>query len=131
MHRRGLLARLARLLAAGGLAVGAGCSDVRTPSGPRTPPRSVEPPADGDLVVADFSEREADDGTVGVRVVVENRTGEERSGTVVAEVEAGDAETTVREEVTVDSSDRVEVTLPTDLAYEEFARNGSIAVRIE
>lgn len=133
MYRRGLLARLAGLCGVGGLVAGAGCTRPARPSGPRTPPRSVEPTSrpESGLEVVDFTELEADDGDVDVRVVVENPTGEEQSGVVVAEVGTGGTETTVRREVTVAASERVEVTLETDLAYAEFAGGGSLSVRVE
>lgn len=127
MNRRGVLVGLVGLLA------GAGCTDVRRPSGPRTPPPSPEPtstPTEG-LAVTELVDEEGDDGALVVRVTVENRTDEARTGTVVAEVSAGEEETTVSEEVTVEQGEAVDVSLPTDLAYEEFDRSGSLRVEIE
>lgn len=133
VYRRGLLKRLAGLGGACGLAAGAGCLESDRPSGPRTPPRSVQPPADdgGGLVVTDFGEVEGEAGNVLVTVTIENRSGEERSALVVADVSAGENEVTVDREVTVPGSEEIQVTLETGLAYEEFARNGSISVEIQ
>ena len=127
MDRRGLLRRLAGLPAVGVVGAGAGCTTPADPSGPRSPPRSPESTETFGLTVADFTELRSDAGTVHVRVTVENYAGTERTGTVVAEVATGEGEVTVRREVTVPSSERVEVTLETDLPYEEFR---SLSVRI-
>jgi len=101
-----------------------------------TPPRSPEATAaEGEgLVVTDFTDVKGDEGDLLVRVTVENRGGEERTGTVVvtasATVEGSESEETVTEEVTVASSERTDVTVATSLSYESFNRSGSIRVEI-
>jgi len=136
VNRRRLLSTGARLAAASGLAALAGCTDSADPSGPMTPPRSPEATAaEGEgLVVTDFTDVEGDEGDLLVRVTVENRGGEERTGTVVvtasATVEGSESEETVTEEVTVASSERTDVTVATSLSYESFNRSGSIRVEI-
>ena len=124
MKRRGVLVGLVPLLG------GAGCLQPARSTGPRTPPRSPEPtstPVTG-LVVVDFVGEPNDEGNLVVDVTVENRSGEARSGTVVVEVTAGDEETTVSTEVTVGANGRAEVSLPTDIPYDQFAGDGSLQV---
>ncbi|QLG62371.1 hypothetical protein [Halorarum salinum] len=127
MKRRGVLVGLA------GLVAGAGCTDVTRPSGPRTPPPSPEPTSASPegLVIAELVDEEGDDGSLVVRVTVENRTGEARTGTVVAEASAGGEGTTVSAEVTVEPGESEELSLATELDYGEFARDGSLRVDVE
>ena len=135
VNRRRLLATGARLAAASGVAAFAGCTDSADPSDPLTPPRSPEATAAGEgLTVTDFADVEGDDGDLLVSVTVENRSGEERTGTVVvtATVTAEDEERegTVSQEVTVAPGERTETTLETGLSFESFNRSGSIRVEI-
>jgi hypothetical protein len=126
MKRRGLLGGLAGVLA------GAGCLQPASSTGPRTPPRSPEPtatPATG-LVVVEFDDEADDAGNLRLLVTVENRTGDTQSGTVVVDVTAGDTETTVRRDVTVAASARVEVTLSTDVPYDKFTSAGSLQIDV-
>lgn len=126
MKRRGLLAGLA------GLTAGAGCAETVRPSGPRTPPRSPEPtstPASG-LVVVDLVDDQDDEGNLLVRVTVENRGGESRSGTVVVDVRAGETETSVSQSVTLAPDERTEVALLTEIEYDTFADDGSLQVDV-
>lgn len=126
----------ARLAAASGVAALAGCTDSAEPSGPMTPPRSPEATGSGDegLTVTDFADVEGDEGDLLVRVTVENRGGEERTGTVIVTVtgtvDGSETEDTVSEEVTVASGERTEVTLGTSLSFESFSQSGSIRVEI-
>ncbi|WP_435064963.1 hypothetical protein [Halobaculum sp. EA56] len=137
MNRRGFLGSLARLSVPAGAVGVAGCTSPASPSGPRTPPRSPEATATGDegLVVVDFADVEGEEGNLLVRVTVENRSSEERSGTVVVRArvngEDGSEEETVSEDVSVAAGDRVKVTLATSLSYEEFSRGGSMRVEID
>ncbi|WP_313695241.1 hypothetical protein [Halorarum halobium] len=127
MERRGVLVGIA------GLVAGTGCTESTQPSGPRTPPRSpvpTEPPATG-LVIAGIADEAAEDGTLLLRVTVENRSGESQSGTVVADVQAGDEESTVSQSVTVEPDGQLEVELETGLEYEAFSGNGSLSVDVQ
>ncbi|WP_348609022.1 hypothetical protein [Halobaculum rarum] len=136
MNRRRLLATGARLAAASGVAALAGCTDSAEPSGPMTPPRSPEATAsEGErLVVTDFTDVEGDEGDLLVRVTVENRGSEERTGTVIVTVtgtvDGSESEETASEEVTVASGERTDVTIPTSLSFESFSQSGSIRVEI-
>ncbi|MFC7096163.1 hypothetical protein [Halobaculum marinum] len=137
MKRRRLLGSLARAAVAGGVVATAGCTSPASPSGPLTPPRSPEGgPNTGEegLVIRDFLDVEGDDGALLVRVTVENRAGEERSGTVVVTATAGsdddEREVSTSESITVPAGERVEVTLETSLTYEEFSRQGSMRVDV-
>ncbi|SHH25614.1 hypothetical protein [Halobaculum gomorrense] len=136
MNRRRLLATGARLAVASGVAALAGCADPAEPSGPLTPPRSPEATAGAGegLVVTDFADVEGDDGDLLVRVTVENRGAERRTGTVIVTasvtVEGEESEETVSEEVTVASGERTEVTVATSLSFDRFSRNGSMRVEI-
>jgi len=132
VNRRRFLRSVPRLAAVGGAAACAGCVDRVSPTGPRTPPRSPESTRSGGggLVVTDFADEEGEDGTLVVRVTVENRGAEAERGTVVVEASAGDAEETVTEPVTAESGERTEVVLGTSLSFEEFSRGGSLRVEI-
>lgn len=132
VNRRGLLESAARLAVLGAAGAAAGCTQPAEPTGPRTPPQSPEgTPADGPgLTVTDFTDVEGDEGNLLVRVTVENRSGEQRSGTVVVSASAGDEETTVAERVTVAAGERTDVTVETALSYGTFSRNGSMRVSI-
>ncbi|MXR40943.1 hypothetical protein GRX01_06260 [Halobaculum sp. WSA2] len=136
MNRRRLLATGARLAAASGLAALAGCTDSAEPSGPTTPPRSPEATASGGegLAITDFTDVEGDDGDLLVRVTVENRGSEERTGTVIVTAivtaDGSDSEETVSEEVTLGSGERTDVTVATSLSFESFSQSGSIRVEI-
>ncbi|QZP38414.1 hypothetical protein [Halobaculum magnesiiphilum] len=136
MNRRRLLATGARLAAASGVAALAGCTAAGDPSGPLTPPRSPEAtagPGEG-LVITDFTDVEGDDGDLLVRVTVENRGGEERTGTIVATVTATvdgeEREETVSRDVTLAPGERTEATLETSLSFESFSGSGSMRVEI-
>lgn len=136
VNRRRLLATGARLAAASGVAALAGCTNSADPSGPLTPPRSPEAtagPGEG-LVITDFTDAEGDDGDLLVRVTVENRGGEERTGTVVATVtvtvDGEEREETASQEVTVAPGERTEATLETSLSFESFSGSGSMRVEI-
>ncbi|MFC6785938.1 hypothetical protein ACFQFH_08530 [Halobaculum halobium] len=136
MNRRRLLATGARLAAVSGVAALAGCTDAADPAGPMTPPRSPEGTGSDDegLVVTDFTDVEGDDGALLVRVTVENRGGEERTGTVVATVSATaddqEREETVSQAVTVGPGEATEATLETSLSFDSFSQSGSIRVEI-
>ncbi|QZX98875.1 hypothetical protein [Halobaculum rubrum] len=136
MNRRRLLATGARLAAASGLAALAGCTEPAEPSGPMTPPRSPEATASGGegLVVTDFTDVEGDEGDLLVRVTVENRGSEQRTGTVIVTasvtVDGSESEETASEAVTVGSGERTDVTVPTSLPFESFSQSGSIRVEI-
>ncbi|WP_435125900.1 hypothetical protein [Halobaculum sp. D14] len=130
MKRRGLLKGVAGVA---GLGVAAGCTNSAAPSGPKTPPRSPESTvvSGSGLVVADFTDVESDDGDLHVSVTVENRSGEQRTGTVVATASASGAEDSASEQVTVGASERVTVVLETSLSYAKFQQDGSLQVTIE
>lgn len=132
VNRRGLLDAAARLALAGVAAAGAGCTEPADTSGPRTPPQSPEgTPGGPGLVVTDFADVEAEDGTLHVRVTVENRGAEAIQGTLVVEAAAGDDSETVSRDVAVAPGERTDVVVETSLSYEAFGRQGSLRVYVE
>lgn len=117
-----------------GLTLVAGCSsNPPRATGPRTPPTPSEPTAtEADtLRVTDQDVEAADDGHLRVLVTVTNRSGAERTGTLVVRVTVGGTAAERRRDVTVAGGDDLEVPVAfEDIAFEDFSGNGSVQSRL-
>jgi hypothetical protein len=107
------------------------------PTGPRNPPAEPEnDPRQGPdrepLVVDSFDFEATDGGKLLATVVVRNRTGTERSVTVVGRAEVdGERFVETAEGVEVPGEGTLAVDLVFDASYEAFERDGSFRPELE
>lgn len=120
------------LLSAALAATTAGCmAGLPGPTGPRNPPKEPanDPRQEPDrepVVIDDFELEATEDGKLLATVVVKNRTGVERSVTVVGRAEVdGERYVETAEDVEVPADGTLAVDLVFDASYETFEKNGS------
>lgn len=121
--------------AALGLGSATGClGTVPDATGPRTPP--TPPEGDGteapqsDLYVGTFDAEAAADGDLRVVGTVVNRVGVRRTGTVEATARVGGETHAASTRVAVDAAGEARFAVTFDVAYDAFAREGSVDVGV-